>query len=254
MNAKSFIQSPTTKLLLAGLLITPLLAYAGSTGHTGGIQAPSGDGEQAFDIVHTKITTEGNVATFHVSVKGQAGSSMPTAHGKLEGSDTYAYVWPTTIDPAVIGFESGSGILALAATSHPDFDDTPLYDESGDKDFTNDGGLWHSHWVVLSPNEVCGPGSLSVVDIPEGTNPLLPKTWPGLPLLIDRPNRQPVFDEESLNIKVPFNDISKLELANFDGVTAGLMVSKNLHAPLFCVVNVFDVASGDLSLPGKVNH
>ncbi len=38
----------------------------------------------------------------------------------------------------------------------------------------------------------------------------------------------------------------------FDGVTAGLRVNADLHAPLLCVVNVFDVASGDLSLPGRV--
>ncbi len=36
----------------------------------------------------------------------------------------------------------------------------------------------------------------------------------------------------------------------FDGVTAGLRVSASAHQPLLCVVNVFDVASGDLSLPG----
>jgi len=39
---------------------------------------------------------------------------------------------------------------------------------------------------------------------------------------------------------------------NFDGVTAGLRVNADLHSPLLCVTNVYDVASGDLSLPGKV--
>lgn len=38
----------------------------------------------------------------------------------------------------------------------------------------------------------------------------------------------------------------------FDGVTSGLRVNESAHAPLLCVVDVFDVASGDLSLPGKV--
>ena len=40
--------------------------------------------------------------------------------------------------------------------------------------------------------------------------------------------------------------------ASFDGVTAGLRIDGNLHAPLLCVSNVFKVASGNLSLPGKV--
>ena len=39
-----------------------------------------------------------------------------------------------------------------------------------------------------------------------------------------------------------------------DGVTAGLRVNANIHAPLLCVTDVFDVASGNLSLPGAVNQ
>uniref|UniRef100_UPI0025878F2E MlaA family lipoprotein n=1 Tax=Pseudomonas sp. TaxID=306 RepID=UPI0025878F2E len=49
----------------------------------------------------------------------------------------------------------------------------------------NDGDLWHSHWVVLKPDDACGKGALKVVDIPEGAKPKLPKTWPNLPLLIE---------------------------------------------------------------------
>jgi hypothetical protein len=43
-----------------------------------------------------------------------------------------------------------------------------------------------------------------------------------------------------------------LATASFDGVTAGLRINANLHAPLLCVANVFKIASGNLSLPGKV--
>ena len=82
------------------------------------------------------------------------------------------------------GFEHGAGTLALAVTAHPDFDDTPLYDENRDGQRGNDGNLWHSHWVVLKPTEACGKDALAVVDIPEGTKPRLPKTWPGLPILL----------------------------------------------------------------------
>ena len=54
-----------------------------------------------------------------------------------------------------------------------------------------------------------------------------------------------------VSIRVPFNDVSLLAGVAFDGVTAGLQVNASAHQPLLCVVNVFDVASGDLSLPGK---
>ncbi len=230
------------------------LTYAGGE-HRGGILAAKDASVLApFDIVHTKITTKGSVATFHIGVSGEAGTSKPTPSGKLAGSSVFSYVWPTTIDSYEVGFEKGAGILALAVTSHADFDDTPLYDENGDGDLNNDGDVWHSHWVVLKPNESCGPGALGVVDIPEGSNPRLPKTWPGLPILLDSPGWDPTFAKDTVEVKVAFADIGVVEEANFDGVTAGLRVNQSVHAPLLCVVDVMDIASGDLSLPGKPNH
>lgn len=53
---------------------------------------------------------------------------------------------------------------------------------------------------------------------------------------------------------MPFAEVGLVEAASFDGVTAGLRVNANVHAPLLCVTDVFDVASGDLSLPGRVNQ
>ncbi len=255
-NNSTGINGVLVGVLLASL---PFIGFAhdhkDGAAHTGGIQASKNKGRLSpFDIVHAKITTEGNVATFHMAVSGKAGKSKPTATGKLAGSDVFSYVWPTTLDSYEVGFEQGAGILALAVTAHPDFDDTPLFDENMDGDTGNDGNLWHSHWVVLQPNNECGEGALGVVDIPKNTHPRLPKTWPGLPILIDSPGWDPVFKRGVAEVKVPFDDISVVEQANFDGVTAGLRVNQSVHAPLLCVVNVMDIASGDLSLPGKVNQ
>ncbi len=223
--------------------------------HSGGIQTPATQTVRAdFDIVHAKITTQGKVATFHMAVSGKAGESRPAATGKLAGSSVFSYVWPTSIDPYEVGFERGAGILAMAVTAHPDFDDTPLFDENGDGDPTNDGDLWHSHWVVLQPNAACGKDALAVVDIPEGKTPRLPKTWPGLPILLDSPGWDPTWKGDTVEVRVPFDDIGVVTAATSDGVTAGLRVNASVHAPLLCVVDVFKVASGDLSLPGKVNR
>lgn len=155
--------------------------------------------------------------------------------------------------PAVVGFETQTGILALTATSHPDFDDTPLFDEDGDGDPANDGMKWHSHWVVLTRNDQCGEGALGVRDIVEGTDPALPATWPGLPIFLDSPGFSPLFDGPEITVNVGFADAALLNGAAYDGVTAALKVNANLHSPLLCVSDVFDVASGDLSLPGKLN-
>ncbi len=247
-----------TATILAGLASLCWSATASAqqpSGTAGGITAPAGNAKLApFDIVRARITTDGNTALFHMAVSGKAGANKPTPTGKLAGSAIFSYVWPTSLDPADVGFEPKAGILSLAVTAHPDFDDTPFFDENGDGNPANDGNVWHVHWVVLGPDEACGKGALKIIDIPAGTKPRLPKTWPGLPILIDSPGWHPQLTGSTVEVRVPFDDIAPVENASFDGVTSGLRVNANVHAPLVCVTDVFDVASGNLSLPGKVGR
>ncbi len=234
---------PLPLLALAALTL-PGLARAEVT-------SPADAGKRAsFDILSAQVTRSEGTLTFRMATSGAAGADTPAPVGTLAGAPVHAYVWPTSLDPAAVGFEPGTGILALAATSHPDFDDTPLYDENGDGAPANDGLAWHSHWVVLTPSEDCGPSALSVRDIPEGTTPRLPKTWPGLPLFIDSPEAKPVFDGPVVSLTL---EVEGAEGASYDGVTSALRVNANLHAPLLCVTDVFDLASGDLSLPGRID-
>ena len=197
----------------------------------------------AFDIVETRITTDRGHAIFRTRVRASAGVEKPRATGKFEGSDVYAYVWPTSLNSSDVGFEKDQGIVALAVTFHPDFDDAAKGAKNRDR--------WHPHWVVLGEDKAC-PGGLKVRDIPAGTRPTLPKMWPGVPLLIDSPEYRTELKGESVEVHVPLAEIGAIADAKFDGVTAGLKVNANLHAPLLCVQNVFKVASGNLSLPGKV--
>ncbi|MGL5987880.1 MAG: hypothetical protein ACRCZ5_13580, partial [Burkholderiales bacterium] len=107
-------------LLTAALFATSTAAHDHSQG---GIQSQPAKAVKApFDIIHSKVTLEGNVATFHMAVSGKAGKSRPAKTGKLAGSNVFSYVWPTSLDPSEVGFEAKAGILALAVTSHPDFD------------------------------------------------------------------------------------------------------------------------------------
>lgn len=238
--------------LLAGLASG---ASAQPAGAHGGIATQASKAVKApFDIVRTRVRTEGNIAIFEMAVSGKAGATRPASSGRLAGSSVFSYVWPTTLDSALVGFEPKAGILAFAVTAHPDFDDTPLFDENGDGRLDNDGDLWHSHWVVLQPDAACGKDALKVVDIPAGAKPRLPRTWPGLPILIDSPGWTPIFGKRTVTVRVPFDDIGAVETGGFDGVTAALRVNASVHSPLLCVVDVFKVASGDLSLPGKVNR
>ncbi|MFV1465864.1 hypothetical protein VWY34_13885 [Phaeobacter sp. JH20_02] len=242
--------------VFAAAAFTASAAIAGG-GHAlhqeGAVMSPADPGKAAdFDILAAHAHRDGNTVTFHMTTAGTAGASVPDASGAVGGADVWSYVWPTSLDPSAVGFEGGTGILALAATSHPDFDDTPLYDENGDGDPANDGVEWHSHWVVLTPSDACGPGALSVRDIAEGTAPRLPATWPGFPVFLDSPGFTPLFDGPEIRVNAGFASDVQLEGVAYDGVTSALRVNANIHAPLLCVTDVFDVASGDLSLPGKL--
>ena len=111
-----------------------------------------------------------------MTTNGTTGADPTVEVGQMAGAPATVSVWPTSLDPSAVGFEGGTGILSLAAAAHPDFDDTPLLDENADGNVDNDGGHWHSHWVVLTPTPECGDGALAVRDIPEGSNPKLPET------------------------------------------------------------------------------
>ncbi len=232
------------------LAAIPVLAQDGSQP----IKAEITDGARPeFDLVYARVERFGSTLLFHQVVVGEAGTLIPEATGEFAGAAVYSYVWPTSLDSAVVGFEPEQGILALAVTSHPDFDDTPLVDEDGDGDHGDDGELWHSHWVVLVADEACGENGLKVKDIPEGEMPAVPATWPGVPLLIDSPSYNLELIGDEIVVEVPHAAVGFAEHFSFDGVTAGLQINQNLHDPLLCVTLVEDIASGDLSLPGIAN-
>ena len=242
-------------LLAASLTAGAALADENHAIHQAGAITSPADVSKvaAFDVLASHAHRTGNQVTFHMTTNGVAGAEVPEAVGAVGGAPVLSYVWPTSLDPSVVGFEAGTGILAMAATSHPDFDDTPLVDENLDGDPENDGIIWHSHWVVLTPTEACGPGALAVRDIREDEAPKLPATWPGLPIFLDSPGFTPLFDGPEIKVNAGFSSDVELKDVAYDGLTAALRVNATVHAPLLCVTDVFDVASGDLSLPGKIN-
>jgi hypothetical protein len=256
MNQRSFgrlISGAATCLLLTACMpIQPVPPAKPASAPEGIVAERSDTVDSAFDLVHTSVFKEGDNLVFQEIVAGEAGSVQPTATGQLAGAEVLSYVWPTSLDSATVGFAAEQGILALAVTAHPDFDDTPLVDEDADGEKGNDGRLWHSHWVVLVQDNACGEGALKVKDISAGETPPLPATWPELPLLIDSPNYALKTTGDTITVHVPAAPFATAAEFHYDGVTAGLQVHADLHNPLLCVTDVFDIASGDLSLPGTV--
>ncbi|MGD9544318.1 MAG: hypothetical protein AB7F41_04825 [Methylocystis sp.] len=232
------------KLVGLGFLAPLSLSLGAAAVHANEINSQRDDKILAsFDIVETKVATKGGYAIFEMKVRGDAGKSRPQATGKFQGSSVYAYVWPTSLDSSDVGFDKKQGIVALALTYHPDFDDAAKGARNRDR--------WHPHWVVLTEDKSCG-GGLKVRDIPKDAHPKLPKTWPGVAILIDSPSYLTAISGGTVKVRVPLKKIGALKSASFDGMTAGLRVNANLAAPLLCVANVFKRTSGDLSLSGKV--
>lgn len=194
-----------------------------------------------------------HLVVFEQSVEGAAGGTIPEAAGQLDGAPVLAHVFPTTLPPAAVGFQDAEGILALVVTSHPDFDDTPLWDENGNGDYDDDGVVYHTHWVVLGEDDRV-PGGLSVVQIQSnGAAELLPPTAPGMPMYMDSPGFAVRLDGNTMQVFIPADRIGNQTEFNYDAVTCYLEVNTSDESrPMLGVYAVYSVLSGDLSLPYEV--
>lgn len=208
-----------------------------------------------FKIKEVSVThvTDLGVTVWEISVNGIAGKTTPTKVGQLDGAPVLGYVFPTSLKPTDVGFNQTDGIVALALTSHPDFDDTPLWDENNDQIYNNDGVIWHPHWVILHEDKRVA-GGLSVKQFKKADKTVvLPPTNPGMPMYMDSPGYPVNTKSNTINVVVPDYRINNRTDFNYDGVTAFMRVNTSIEdMPMLGVYEVFSVASGDLSLPYKV--
>ena len=208
-----------------------------------------------FTINTVQVTHHADlgVTVWEISVKGIAGKTVPIPEGQLNGAPVLGYVFPTNLGSTDVGFGKTEGIVALALTSHPDFDDTPLWDENSDRIFDNDGVVWHPHWVVLVEDERVA-GGLSVKQFTEtDESVVLPPSNPGMPMYMDSPGYSVVARKGSIKVVVPDYRINNKTTFNYDGVTAFMKVNTSEeNKPVLGVYEVYGVASGDLSLPFTV--
>jgi len=207
-----------------------------------------------LDAAAVEYLRDLDLLVFSQTVKGTAGRTVPKKNGALHGAPVLGYVFPTTLKPGDVGFTAEKGIVALAVTSHPDFDDTPLWDENGDMNYANDGLAWHTHWVVLAEDNRV-PGGLAVVEIKKETMArVLPPTNPGMPMLMDSPGFSVVTGGSRLKVLVPASRVRGNTSFKFDAVTAYMQVNTEGTLPMLGVYHVYSVLSGNLSLPYEVSR
>jgi hypothetical protein len=101
--AKGTLSMKRSLAIAVGLLTCGSVGVAVAATPSGLLSPSSKAVKPSFDMVATRITSDGNIATFSMQVSGKAGRSKPTRTGKLAGASVFSYVWPTTIDPAEVG-------------------------------------------------------------------------------------------------------------------------------------------------------
>jgi hypothetical protein len=185
-----------------------------------------------------------------ITTKGKAGGTEPKAAGKLDGAPVLGYVFPTTLKATDVGFSKTEGIVALALTSHPDFDDSPIWDENGDGVYDNDGRVWHPHWVVLTEDKRVA-GGLAVKEFAkDAPKPKLPPTAPPMPMFMDSPGYTVKTERSRIRVIIPAARINRKLDFKFDAVTCYMQVNtSDMMMPMLGVMKVYGVASGKLTLP-----
>ncbi len=238
-------------VFLLALIFSPFLLAQGEN------EDPSFRTSSDLKITGTSIVYDDRLdqLIFTIETEGSAGKSIPTAFGQLDGAPVLGYVFPTTLKPTDVGFSDTEGIVAMALTSHPDFDDTPLWDENNDRNYANDGVIWHPHWVVLAEDLRVG-GGLSVKQFdPNNNNVTLPPTNPGMPMYMDSPGHPIITKTNVIRVVVPAYRMSNKTQFNFDAVTAYMQVNtSDPNLPMLGVYSVYSIASTDLSLPYTVSQ
>lgn len=237
------------------LSILAILIFFSIASHAVAKQQTQADSLNTRDMDLTGATVthhqDLDLLVFQIKVKGKAGQTIPVPKGELNGAPVLGYVFPTSLSSEDVGFNKVDGIVALAVTSHPDFDDTPLWDENNDFDYANDGYVFHSHWVVLVNDKRVSGGLAARALDKNDASVRVPGTFPDMPIYLDSPGFAIVTKGEYIKVLVPAQRMNFRTDFSFDAVSAYMQVDTTGEKPMLGVYQVYDILSGDLSLPYK---
>jgi hypothetical protein len=251
MNAitKRTLTTATTAVALAlgatawhATAAPPAPAAGGQPPAAAASQTPAATADFKLTGVAVDYLKDLDLLVFEQRVAGAAGGTKPEPLGRMDGAPVLAYVFRTSLRPEDIGFGPTDGLVALAVTSHPDFDDSPIWDENNDGRYDNDGGTYHSHWVVLV-DDPRAPGKLAVKEFKGATDIKTPGTHPKLPLYLDSPGYAVVLAGDTLRVLVPAHRVNGRTDFTYDGVTAFLRHTHGGATPLLGVYEVYSAAA-----------
>lgn len=168
---------------------------------------------------------------FTIEVSNDAGSVAPMPAGQVDGAPVLGYVFVTDLSLEDVGYVGVEGAVALGITSHPDFDDTPLWDEDNNDAYDDDDIVYHSHWVVLEENDLAGEG-LAVVQA--GPDDILTPTSP-MPMYLDSTGFTILEKGREISVIVPVNAVKRNTTFTSNALTAYLEVGIVDNAPLLKV-------------------
>jgi hypothetical protein len=238
-----------------GLALLAVLLGLPGRGHAQAVEPVEAGPDLDLEDATVAHDPDLDLLIFEQAVAGTAGGTVPEAAGSFDTAPVLAYVFPTTLSPTAVGFRGTDGVLALVVTSHPDFDDTPLWDENGDGDYGNDGRVYHTHWVSLVRDDRV-EGGWAVAEYREADAGVArPPTSPDVPLFLDSPGFDVGLDGAVLQVRVPTSRVSGRTDFRFDAMTAYLEVNtSDSDRPTLGVYRVYSLLSGDLSLPYGVEE
>ncbi len=206
--------------------------------------------DDAFKVSSASVSYEPKLDSiiFTMDAMANAGSVKPIPAGGVDGAPVLGYVFLTSLAPGDVGFQGvtdDNAIVALAVTSHPDFDDTPLWDEDNNDAYDDDGVIYHSHWVVLVNDDRAKAG-LAVLENTDAA--LLPPTSPPMPMYLDSPGFAVIENGNSISVIVPFDRVQRNKTFGVDAaVTAFMQVDAADGSPLLKVEKIYTnlALSGD---------
>jgi hypothetical protein len=176
-----------------------------------------------------------------IKVKGEAGGTTPDSLGRIDGAGILSYLFTTNLTAEDIGFSKTEGIVALALTSHPDFDFSPLWDENNNGIYNDDGRSWQAHWVILVKEaRVAGGYAVKELDKEDKTIKFPMTAAFNISVYMDSPGFQVVAKDHTIKVVIPSYRINNKTDFKFNAMSCYMTYNtSDPNLPIIGIRNIY---------------